>query len=57
MKNLNINNVKKATSGHQAINFTQLNNELSNYLHETGGTMKGDIDLNRNSIYGIQNSK
>ena len=56
MKNLNIDNVKEATSGHQAINFTQLNSELSNYLHETGGTMKGDIDLNGNSIYGIQNT-
>ena len=56
MKNHNINNVKEATSGHQAINFTQLNNELSDYLHETGGTMKGDIDLKGNSIYGIQNT-
>ena len=48
------NNVKEATSGHQAVNFTQLNNELSNYLHLTGGTMKGDIQCN-NSIYGIEN--
>ena len=57
MKNHNINNVKKATSGHQAINFAQLNNELGNYLHETGGTMKGDIQMNNNSIYGIKNSR
>ena len=56
MKNHNINTVKEATTGHQAINFTQLNNELSNYLHETGGTMEGDIDLNGNSIYNIQNT-
>ena len=56
MKNHNINNVKETTSSHQAMNFTQLNNELSNYLHETGGTMKGDIDLNGNSIYGIQHT-
>ena len=56
MKNHNIDNVKEATLGHQAINFTQLNNEMSNYLHETGGTMKGDIDPNGNSIYGIQNT-
>ena len=27
MKKHNINNVKEATSGHQAVNFTQLNNE------------------------------
>ena len=32
MKNHNINNVKQASSGHQAINFSQLNNELSNFL-------------------------
>ena len=56
MKSHNINNVNEATSHHQAVNFTQLNNELSNYLHETGSTMKGDIDLNGNSIYGIQNT-
>ena len=56
MKNHNINNVKEATSGHEAINFTKLNNELGNYFHETGGTMKGDIQMNDNSIYGITNS-
>ena len=56
MKNHNINIVKETTSGHQAINFTQLNNDLSNFLHETGGTMKGHIDLNGNSIYGVKNT-
>ena len=56
MKNHNINNVKEATLVHEAINFTKLNNELGNYLHETGGTMKGDIQMNDNSIYGITNS-
>ena len=53
MKNHDINNVKEATSGHQAVNFTQLNNELSNYLQETCGTMKGDIQMDNNHIYGV----
>ena len=51
-----IDNLKAVQSGHQAVNFTQLNNELSNYLHLTGGTMKGDFQCNNNSIYGIKNS-
>ena len=55
MKNNKIVNLKTATSGNDAVNFTQLNNELSNYLHLTGGTMKGDIHCNNNSIYGIEN--
>ena len=55
MKNHNINNVKQASSGHQAINFSQLNNELSNYLHLSGGTLTGDLQCNDNSIYGIKN--
>ena len=57
MKHHNINNVKEATSGHQAEIFTQLNNELGNYLRTTEGTMKGDIHMNDNSIYCIKNSK
>ena len=56
MKNQKIVNLKTATSGNDAVNFTQLNNEISNYLQFTGGTMKGDIDLKGNSIYGIQNT-
>ncbi|XP_068673326.1 autotransporter adhesin SadA-like [Montipora foliosa] len=55
MKNNKIVNLKTATSGNDAINFTQLNNELSKYLHLTGGTMKGDIQCTNNSIYGIEN--
>ena len=43
MNNFNINNVKKASSGHQAVNFTQLNDELSNYLHTSGGDLLGDL--------------
>ena len=54
MNNSNINNVKAVTSGHEATNFTQLNNELSNYLHKTGGTMKGDVQMNDNHIYGVK---
>ena len=57
MKNHKIVNLKTATSGSNAVNFTQLNNEISNYLHLTGGTMKGDIDLSGNSIYGIKNTE
>ena len=53
--NSKIVNLKKAESGHDAVTFSQLNNELSNYLHETSGNMKGDIDMNNNSIYGIEN--
>ena len=56
MKNNKIVNLKTATSGNDAVNFSQLNNELSNYLHLTGGTMKGDIQCNNNSIYGIENA-
>ena len=41
MNNFNINNVKKASSGHQAVNFTQLNDELNNYLHTSGGDLLG----------------
>ena len=48
-------NVKEATSGTDAVNFTQLNNELYRYLHESGGDMTGDIRMNNNSIYGIGN--
>ena len=48
-------NVKEATSGTDAVNFTQLNNELYKYLHESGGDMTGDIRMNNNSIYGIGN--
>ena len=54
IKNNKIVNLKTATSGNDAVNFTQLNNELSNYLHLTGGTT-GDIQSNNNSIYGIKN--
>ena len=50
-------NVKEATSGTDAVNFTQLNNELYRYLHESGGDMTGDIRMNNNSIYGIGNVK
>ena len=52
LKSNKITNLKKATSGNDAVNFTQLNNELSNYLHLT---MKGDIQCNNNSNYGIEN--
>ena len=55
MKNNKIVNLKIATSGNDAVNFTQLNNELSKYLHLTGGTMEGDIQCNNNSIYRIEN--
>ena len=48
-------NVKEATSGTDAVNFTQLNNKLYKYLHESGGDMTGDIRMNNNSIYGIGN--
>ena len=53
--NNKIVNVKEATSGTDAVNFTQLNNELLSYLHESGGDMTGDIRMNNNSIYGIGN--
>ena len=53
--NNKIVNVKEATSGTDAVNFTQLNNELYKYLHESGGDMTGDIRMNNNSIYGIRN--
>ena len=46
MKNNKIVNLKTATSGNDAVNFTQLN--------LIGGTMKGDIQCNNNSIYGIK---
>ena len=55
MKNNKKVNLKTATSGNDAVNFTQLNNDLSNYLHLTGGTLKGDIQCNNNCIYGIKN--
>ena len=45
IKNNKIVNLKTATSGNDAVNFTQLNNELSNYLHLTGG-----ISLNLSEI-------
>ena len=48
-------NVKVATSGTDAVNFTQLNNELYRYLHRSGGDMTGDIRMNNNRIYGIGN--
>ena len=48
-------NVKEATSGTDAVNFTQLNNELYKYLHRSGGDMTGDIRMNDNRIYGIGN--
>ena len=54
MKNHKIVNLKTATSDSNAVNFTQLNNEISNYLHLTGGTMKGDIDLNGIMVLKIQ---
>ena len=47
--------LKTATSGNDAVNFTQLNNELSNYLHLSGGTLKGDIQCNNNSLNGMKN--
>ena len=56
MKNHKVVNLKTATSGNDAVNFTQLNNEIRNYLHLTRGTMKGHIDLNGNSIYGVKNT-
>ena len=48
-------NVKEATSGTDAVNFTQLNNELYKYLHRSGGDMTGDIRMNDNRIFGIGN--
>ena len=53
--NNEIVNVKEATSGSHAVNLTQLNSELSKYLHKTGGDMTGDIRMNDNSIYEIKN--
>ena len=53
--NNKIVNVKEATSGTDVVNFTQLNNELYKYLHESGGDMTGDIRMNNNRIYGIGN--
>ena len=53
--NNKIVNVKEATSGTDAVNFTQLNNELFKYLHKSGGDMTGDIRMNNNRIYGIGN--
>ena len=55
LNNSKIVNLKKAESGHDAVTLSQLNNELSNYLHDTSGNMKEDIDMNNNSIYGIEN--
>ena len=46
LNNNQIKNVKEATSGNYAVNFKQLHNGLSNYLHETGGTMKDEIQTN-----------
>ena len=48
-------NVKEATSGSHAVNLSQLNSELSKYLHKTGGDMTGDIRMDNNSIYEIKN--
>ena len=53
--NNEIVNVKEATSGSHAVNFTQLNSELFKYLHKTGGDMTGDIRMDNNSIYEIKN--
>ena len=53
--NNKIVNVEEATSGTDVVNFTQLNNELYKYPHESGGDMTGDIRMNNNSIYGIGN--
>ena len=53
--NNKIVNVKEATSGTDAVNFTQLNNESFKYLHKSGGDMTGDIRMNNNRIYGIGN--
>ena len=54
MNNHNINNVKPAESGHQAINYTQLNNNLRNYVHESGDTMKCNFQMGDNHIYGVK---
>ena len=50
-----ITNLKKASSGTGAVNWSQMLEEQRKYLHLTGGTMQGDIDLNQNSIYNIKN--
>ena len=50
-----ITNLKKASSGTDAVNWSQMLEEQRKYLHSTGGTMQGDINLNQNSIYNIKN--
>ena len=50
-----ITNLKKASSGTDAVNWSQMLEEQRKYLHLTGGTMQGDINLNQNSIYNIKN--
>ena len=50
-----ITTLKKASSGTDAVNWSQMSEEQRKYLYLTGGTMQGDIDLNQNSIYNIKN--
>ena len=50
-----ITNLKKASSGTDAVNWSQMLEEQRKYLHLTGGTMQGDINFNQNSIYNIKN--
>ena len=50
-----ITNLKKASGGTDAVNWSQMLEEQRKYLHSTGGTMQGDINLNQNSIYNIKN--
>ena len=50
-----ITNLKKASNGTDAVNWSQMLEEQRKYLHLTGGTMQGDINFNQNSIYNIKN--
>ena len=53
--NFNIQNVKSPVNSHDVISLSFLSNELSNYAYKTGTDFAGDIDMQNNSIYGIQN--
>ena len=56
MKNHRIVNLKTPENSTDAVNWTFLGQKLSNYTHETGFTMQGDVDLNNHHIFNVANS-
>ena len=44
------------SSSTDAVHWSFLSQDLSNYTHKTGFTMQGDIDLNNNHIFNVATS-